>query len=347
MFAILKTNLENSETRWVDACKSLNVNYEIIDITAYDWLDKINMSRADYFLAQPMYVLSHYKQLFDERLYIIANILKKPVFPSYNEVILHENKRMLAYWLKANNIPHPTTTIIYNKNEALNFIKNTKYPIVAKTAIGAAAAGVEILKSFKQASKYIKKAFSSKGIPKRFGPNTRNIDFPQRAKKNALNFKKIISKLKNYILIHSDKQKGFVIFQEYIKHDYEWRIVRIGDSFFAYKKLVFNDKASGAKRFEYGPPPVQLMNFIKNLTDKYQFFNVAIDVFPKDDNTFLINEIQTKFSHRNPYILKIDDKPGRYIYSNDQWVFEEGNFNENESYNLRLKYLIDKINSSL
>jgi hypothetical protein len=37
------------------------------------------------------------------------------------------------------------------------------------------------------------------------------------------------------------------------------------------------------------------------------------------------------------HILEVDGKPGRYIFQDGQWVFEEGMFNSNESYDLRLE----------
>ena len=37
------------------------------------------------------------------------------------------------------------------------------------------------------------------------------------------------------------------------------------------------------------------------------------------------------------HILEVDGRPGRYLYQDGQWVFEEGMFNSNESYDLRLE----------
>ena len=37
------------------------------------------------------------------------------------------------------------------------------------------------------------------------------------------------------------------------------------------------------------------------------------------------------------HILEVDGKPGRYLYQEGRWVFEEGMFNSNECYDLRLE----------
>ncbi len=38
--------------------------------------------------------------------------------------------------------------------------------------------------------------------------------------------------------------------------------------------------------------------------------------------------------------MECDGKIGRYIFENDQWHFEPGDFNTNESYDLRLESAI-------
>lgn len=53
---------------------------------------------------------------------------------------------MLNYYLGAINIPHPQTYVFYNKNEALEYLNNSKYPIVMKSSIGASGTGVFICK---------------------------------------------------------------------------------------------------------------------------------------------------------------------------------------------------------
>ena len=66
---------------------------------------------------------------------------------------------------------------------------------------------------------------------------------------------------------------------------------------------------------------------------------MAVDLFQNDSGIF-VNELQTIFGHKNPYICKINDKAGRYVLQNNQWVFEEGDFNTNESFDLRLEVAV-------
>lgn len=337
---ILKNHDPESAIKWELACQRKGIEYRTIDITKNSWLEDFQKEPFDLFLLRPPCDLDGFKRLYDERLYIICKELGFETYPSYKECMIYENKRLLSYFLKANHIPHPETDVFYNFEDALLFIKTSAYPVVAKTNIGAAGSGVKLILNKEQGIKYIKKAFKGTGIRRRLGPNTVTgtpSKWFVKALKDPKYFKK---KVISYIKRHRDTQYGFVIFQEYIPHDFEWRVVRIGDSFFAYKKFKVEDKSSGAKCLGFENPPLEMLNFIRELSDQNDFKCAAFDLFPVN-NKYLVNEIQTIFGHIKDHILEVNGKPGRYLYKNNKWIFEEGDFNTNESYDLRLEHAIN------
>ena len=339
--ALLKNEHPDSVKKWEIACQKKGLQYDIIELTASEWLEKVTAKSYSFFLLRPSGIISHYKTLYDERVYILAKVLKLNVFPSYEECYIYENKRLLSYYLKARKIPHPKTDIFYNKQEALDFVNKSVFPLVGKTAIGASGSGVKIIKSKEDAFSYIKKAFSSKGIKRRFGPNRVTgspAKWTTKAIKDPLYFWR---KIKSYMYAHKYGQRDFVLFQEYIPHDFEWRAVKIGDSYFAHKKIKTGEMASGSKGIEYVNPPVSILNFTKELCEPNNFNCMAIDLFEDKKEGYLVNELQTIFGHVQDHILEVDGKPGRYIYKNNQWLFEEGDFNTNESYDLRLETAIN------
>jgi len=338
---ILRNENPDSARKWVIACTKVNIHYNVIDLTSYNWLNEIQEEDYDFFLLRPSGNLSHFKTLYDERLYILTKVLGYQTYPSYEETLIYENKKFLSYYLDANNIPHPKTWVFYSKQEALNFVTNYAKPLVAKTSIGASGSGVYILKTISQAEKHISKAFSTKGIKRSFGPN-RSTGSPSKWAKKAIKspafFKK---KLKKYLTTYKYGERDFVIFQEYIPHDYEWRMVKIGNSYFGHQKVKQGDKASGTKGIDYVAPPENLLNFTKNLCNKHNYQFMAVDLFEDGKEGYLVNELQTIFGHVQDYILAVDGKPGRYLYKNNQWVFEAGDFNTNESFDLRLETAIE------
>ena len=337
LIGILRNEDERSAIKWKKACENLNLAFDIIDLVSHDWFKKVTEKRYDFFLLKPGGEFERYKQLYDERIYIINKIMKFNIFPSFEEAYIYENKKLLSYYLDAKKIPHPKTFVFYNSKEACNFIGDKQFPLVGKTSIGASGTGVEILKSKADALSYIKKAFSKKGIKRRFGPN-RVVGSPKKWIDKAIKSPEyFIKRLKEYIEINNEGQKGYVIFQEYIKHDYEWRAVKIGDSYFAHKKIKSGEKASGSKGIDYVNPPHGLLDFLKTICDKNNFNSVAIDIFEDAEKGFLVNEVQTIFGHVQSHILEVDGKPGRYINDSGNWLFEAGDFNTNESYDLRLQ----------
>jgi glutathione synthase/RimK-type ligase-like ATP-grasp enzyme len=338
--AILKNESTFGHEYWLKVCKGCSSidTVEVINVYATDWLNQIQSKPFDLILLKPPGVNALKKSIYDERAFILKNVLNLPVYPSLLEVFLYENKRFLRDWLVAKNIPHPETNIFFAQQEATKFIKNTDFlKIVGKTNIGASGIGVVILKSKNEAFDYVNTVFNE-GVKSKSGPKLFKGSFIKKLKKLT---KKgfISSRLKEYKVVGAETQKDFVILQKYIPHEYEWRCVIIGDSFFAHKKILVGDKSSGTLKKGYDEVPKSLLDFMKKVSDEHNLKSVAIDIFDQD-GTYLINEIQCFFGQSDPYQMLVDGKPGRYIFKNDQWSFEEGMFNTNECYDLRLEHAL-------
>lgn len=320
------TEFEGMHNDYVKACEELGVNYEIVDIISSDWISKISGSSCDGFLVRPSCKSDVHKRMYDERLYFINRILKKPIYPSYDEVIIYENKRNMYYWLEFNKIPKPKTWVFYESKEAMSFTESYEaYPLVFKPNTGNAGRGIKFLKNGRQAGKLIRQVFTryrffNRGFTKWY--KTRyGISYP----------------------IMDDRQFNNVLFQEKVDIQHEWRGVKIGESYFAHKKLEGgNGLHSGSGLADYGNPPLRVMDFIKFVCDFGNFSSMDIDLFEDREGNFLVNELHTVFGSKiKPYQMCVDGKPGRYIYEDGKWDFEEGVFNQNNSCNLRVSDFID------
>ena len=345
--AILRNELENDHVRWVIACDKFKdqIVYEVFDLTKNDWLGKITEFNPDLLLVKPGGLTSSFKQLFDERLKILSEIFEYKCFPTLNEVMIYENKRYFSYWLKGNGIPHPETQVFYFRQEAIEYINTTEFPLVGKVNIGGSGSGVKIIYNKAQALKYINDTFLGRGTSKRIGPNLQKPGILKRGSHYIFHPGDIFTKMNIYMKRRRDLQNHFVILQKYIEHKYEWRVVRIGDSFFAHKKLKIGDKASGTLLKSYDNPPIAIFDFVKRLTDQFRFYSQAVDLFEAEEG-FLVNEMQCIFGQSDPYQMLVNNKPGRYIYKNNEWLFEEGAFNINESYDLRVQAAIELYKNS-
>jgi len=340
---ILKNEDPYSHIRWEEAAKNAGVEYFIIDITTEDWLEKINNEKFDILLMRPPGLTSQFKELYDERSYILSEVLEYPIYPTLNEIKVYENKRFLSYYLKARNIPHPATRVFYNKEEALQFAASTSYPVVGKLNIGAAGNGIRIIKSRDEMQNYLEKAFSTEGLVARSGPKLGKVPLKKRILRLLTDPMYYVHKTKGYKNIRNDAQRNFVIFQEYIEHDFEWRVVSIGGSYFAHKKLKKGELASSSLLKDYSTPPSDLIYFVKDIMEKNNFQSQAVDVFETRDGRFLVNEMQSFFGQSDKFQMKVDDKIGRYIFKDDKLLFEEGDFNTTECYDLRMKHVLEII----
>lgn len=300
---------------YIAACRDIGVSYQLIDLLKSSWVADIRQSGCDGYLVWPSILSSPVKQAFDERLSTLVNSLNKIIFPSLDESLIYENKKRMAYWLESNDIPHPQTWVFYDKREALSFMKQqNKFPIVFKTSFGAAASGVVIVRSKRKMRKLINQTFGEGFLAKRQSKY--------------------------------DKQRGFLIFQSFLQSFDEWRMVRIDKSFFGYKKVKVGDFHSGSHVISYEPPPAELLDFTRMVTNKGNFRSMGLDVFVDERGHFFVNELQTVFG-TTALTAEIDRKQeiklGRYEYRQGQWVFEPGDFLVNGFANLRVEALIYQI----
>ena len=340
--AILANESLSDSLIWLESAKKLEsiVEFEVVDLIADNWLDKIVKGKFDALLAKPGGVRSDFKELYDERIRAIEQ--QYFIFPSPQEIYLYENKRFLSFWLKANGIPHPKTHVFYRKAEAREFVqKSGVWPLVAKMNIGASSSGVKIIKSQAQALDYIENTFG-KGLKREVGPKWKKMKMA-RIFHLLTHPQLIVGKFRLYKSIDSDVQKGFCIFQEYVQHDFEWRVVRIGDSFFAHKKMKLGELASGSLLKNYDNPPLSLFDFVKSFSDTHQLYSVAIDIFERSPDDYLVNEVQCIFGQSDQFQMMVDGKVGRYVSDNEQWCFEEGDFNGNQCFDLRLQWVLKNI----
>ena len=150
---------------YIAACREMKISYQLVDITADDWIEQFKNSDCDAFLVHPSVQMSQWKNLFDERLKIVTQVLGKTIFPGHEELWLYESKRRMAYWLEANGFPHAKTRVFYNKDAALKYANECDLPVVAKTNMGARAAGVQVIRNRKKLCSYIKRAFGRGLMP--------------------------------------------------------------------------------------------------------------------------------------------------------------------------------------
>lgn len=322
---ILKDYSDNFQL-YVDACEQLQVDYEILDFLSPDWIKLIEASDCDGYLCHPPDNIQEQKSIYDERLYFMNKELNKPVYPSYESLYVYENKRNMAYWLEIKNVPHPETRIFANKKDALEYFDTAEFPIVLKTNIGAGGSGVDIIKSKSKAKRIAHRIFGRVHPAITFG----RVRFSRK-------FHGIPLPLFGRV------QKHYMIVQKFYKIKWEWRIIKIGDTYSGHQKLLKGDFASGSDKVGWIKPPEELLLMVKDICDKGNFDSMAVDIFETTAGQFLVNELQAIFGSFIHYQMKINDIPGRYVFKNGTFNFEAGEFHQHGSNLLRVNRFIEQL----
>jgi hypothetical protein len=201
--------------------------------------------------------------------------------------------------------------VFYSREEALEFARGADLPLVVKFDMGSRSVGVEILRSRSAVLQYVDRCFGEGMVCP--GADGR------------------------------DSEWGSVLFQEYLPGVAEWRMIRIGESYFGHQKLRDGEFHSGTGKVGWYDPPRGLLDFVRELTDNAGYTAMNVDIFETPDGRFVVNEIQSHFAAYVESQMYIDGRPGRYRYdyADREWRFEEGIFCRNSCCNLRVEALLD------
>lgn len=281
------------------ALAMLGLQGGVLDPACDDFHDRILAAPNQVLLCRPTHFTNQQRQLFWEKtlpLYDMPGVLVSPPRRALN---IYEAKRELAYFLKLNRIPHPETHVFYDRDEALAFARDCPLPQVFKTNTGSSATGVEILRDRKALIALIHELFARHYI-------------------------------KRSLSDHRDLDYGHVILQRFISPVREYRVIKVGESWFGHEKMpgAESELMSGSGINAWTPPPQELLDFCADLAGRFGFGTMCFDIFRSGDGPWMVNELQTWFGSYDNSQMYLDGVPGRYVRRNGSWVFEPGFFNQ-------------------
>ena len=306
-------NRAHFHRNFVAACREMSVPFRVLDISGADWRSVISQSGCGLIMAWPDATLVPLAKVIKDRLDLVESSLGLPVFPRSCERWMYEDKNRMADWMRCNDVPHPKTWIFHDRDEAMAFARSCRLPIVFKTSFGAAASGVRILRRRVQVNRIVRRVF-------RRGISPDGHDFRDRQWRNLL-------------------------FQEYLPAIREWRMVRIGESYFGHPKGQVGDFHSGSGVAEWDMPEVRHMELLHEVTEKGGFRSMSVDIFETPDGRLLVNELQTVFGASTSIEqMKKDGVPGRMVRTGGgQWRFEPGPFARNACANERIRWALENL----
>jgi len=300
-------NAAQYHAHYVRACQEMGLPFRVLDLSRADWMAQVERAGCDVLLVWPDGFLSIWNRMIKERVQVLEEMLGYPVVPTSREIWMYEDKRRMVYWLEAHRVPHPRTWIFYHLDEADDFVGRCELPVVFKLNFGAAATGVWIVRRREELRKRVRRAF-------RRGVVGRGMDL-------------------------RDREWGAVLLQEYLPEVKEWRLVRIGDSYFGHPKGRVGEFHSGSGVALWDVPEPRHLDFLYEVTERGGFRSMDVDVFETADGRLLVNELQAVFGASVAVDqLRVNGQPGRFVRrASGQWEFEPGDFARNACANERIR----------
>jgi glutathione synthase/RimK-type ligase-like ATP-grasp enzyme len=280
--------------RWTKYCRFLETNsfpYEIYPLHSHDWIDKA--AQFEIIVGMSSSELSRLHET-REKYHFLEYYLGKVCYPSSVQVMLYENKRLEAYISHAYGLPFAETKVSHEEEDALKLVTELSYPVVSKIDPSSGSAGVDLIKTAKQARKIIHQAFSGVG------------------RKTHLAY---------------TNQKDYTYFQKHIPNDgYDIRAIVVGNWVFGYyRKVLEGDfRASGMNLVEKRALPGEAMRIARRVNEIIKSPMLVVDIMHGLDGEYYVIEFSPFCQMETPEQLHVNGIPGVYIFETDEiYHFEE------------------------
>lgn len=217
--------------------------------------------------------------------------------PNAESLWFYEDKIRQAWLLKEYGFPLIPTFVTYSKDEALQYIKNAIHPIIFKESTSSGSFGVFKSDSIGSSSRIVKKIF---GIGRKSTCPTQ-------------------------------RQKNYVYIQEMVPNKgYDLRVIVVGNYVLGYYRYPDGKdfRASGAGNVVKKGIPTRAMDLARSVKAALPYAPMlAVDLLEDTrDDSYKIIEISIFIGCETCEQLMINGVPGRYVYHNGQYSFEEGRF---------------------
>lgn len=313
--------------RWIEYCRANNIDYKIVNAYDNDIIEQLkgwdvlmwhhnHAIHKDVLAAKPiLFALEH------------AGF---KVFPNFKTAWHFDDKVAQKYLLEAIEAPLVPSYVFYDKQTALEWVKNTSFPKVFKLKGGAGATNVKLVLDKKYCVKLIHKAFG-KGFSQydRLGGFKERIRKVKEGKDSWLGVLKGLGRLITPTEFARQKQreKGYIYFQEFIPgNESDTRVIVINGKAYAVKRFVRKGdfRASGSGNIDYSVEKVdkKCIELAFSISEKLKSQCIAFDfVFDSFNNPLLI-EISYGFA-----VSAYDNCEG---YWTEDLRFHQGSFNPQE-----------------
>jgi glutathione synthase/RimK-type ligase-like ATP-grasp enzyme len=309
--------------RWIEYSEANNIIYKLVDCYSTDIIQQLSDCDA---------LMWHFSQnspkdmLFAKQLLYSVETSGRKVFPNFNTAWHFDDKVGQKYLLEVIGAPLAPSWIFYDKQEALEWAKETDFPKVLKLRGGAGSQNVRLVKTRKNAKKLIRKAFGL-GFPA-YDPMGSLKERFRRYRLRKTNLQDLLKGVVRFVFPPPyarvrGHEKRYIYFQEYIAgNDHDIRVIVIGNKAFAIKRMVrendFRASGSGMVRYEKENFNYDTIRLSFQMAEQLKSQCAAFDFIYEGDKIFVV-EVSYGF------IKEVYDPCSGYWDKSLNWF--EGKFN--------------------
>jgi hypothetical protein len=283
---------------WVKICQNNNIQYKVVYIDSNNLIDEIKV--CDHILWN-WYHDEPFNSLFSKKINILlSSHYNSNIYPDIKTIQTYDDKLLQKYIFELYDIKHPNTDVFYKKEEALDYLNKTKFPLIFKLSSGAGSYNVKKINNLIEGKKIIIKSF---------GKGFKKIDRYTLFKDAMSGIDSFYSKLKAFYRLFyktefekvSPREKKYVIFQEFMPNNsYDIRIVVIYNKAIGFvrynRKNDFRASGSGFINFDVNLIPESVIRDSFKISKKLQTQTLALD-FLVEENNHKVIEVSYAFSN--------------------------------------------------
>jgi glutathione synthase/RimK-type ligase-like ATP-grasp enzyme len=270
-----------------DACEILGLESRVIAIRRNDWMSRTG--DLDAFVWRPHMGESSTMAEIRTKLPLLESQGVR-CFPNSLMLWLYDDKIRETYFLRQHGYPMPETFVTFDEQEALDFARTARYPLVAKTHMGAASCGVMLVHSPREAERLVNRVFAPQSVW-----DKAMVKFyfePLLARGNFLAARRFRFR---------DVCPRYAYFQEFLPGGGDWRITTFGSdliSCFVRRNRPGDFRASGGglfEKLEEKDLPTEACDLALRISDRHGFTSMAYD-FMQSPTGWVIGEISYTFA---------------------------------------------------
>lgn len=261
------------------------VEYDIVDIDAHDWLERI--STYDLVIWKGRFMGPELAGHYKDKVYFIEKVLGKVIVPGFETVWHFESKVAQSYFFAQAKVATPETVATLDYDDAVSCLRQARYPIVVKQSHGASSANVKLITSESRARKWLAKTFFQEMWERHKAAHGNRLSQVASAPWHGWFWSKVLQRSLRA------ETAAVAYWQDYVAdNDADLRITVIGDrdAFGFWRRNRPGDfRASGSGLLDYETPiPEAAVRYCIGLNRRFGFDSMAYDLLFRGDDFVIV-----------------------------------------------------------